>query len=265
MMIIDETLNSTKANVKRMFEQNDVEVLQQIICTAASNGAEYMDVNAAMCAQEEETLLFMMDLLDKEGMPGMSIDTADLAVARRVLLQCRTGKVLVNSVSLDRFDEELAELIARKNAGVVVLPLGIKRKAENTDAFMDNACMLIEKLECCGIARGKIFVDVLVGALCADSLSGKRSLDFLAALKKEKPDVHSICGLSNISFSLPGRSGLNAVFLALLQDRGLDSVILDSCDMVVQSALVMTKALLGNDGFLKEYIAFFRNCNLDAK
>ena len=74
------------------------------------------------------------------------------------------------------------------------------------------------------------------------------------------PQVHIICGLSNISFGLPKRKLLNRVFLAMA--KGLDTALVDPLDKDLMSTIVAARALLGEDEYCRNYISSFREGGL---
>jgi 5-methyltetrahydrofolate--homocysteine methyltransferase len=61
-----------------------------------------------------------------------------------------------------------------------------------------------------------------------------------------------------VSFGLPVRKLLNAVFLAMLVGRGLDSAIIDPCNTLTRANLLAAEALIGRDDFCTAYIGAFR-------
>ena len=44
------------------------------------------------------------------------------------------------------------------------------------------------------------------------------------------PGIHTACGLSNISYGLPGRKFLNLVFMTMAIAKGLDGAIINPLD-----------------------------------
>ncbi len=85
--------------------------------------------------------------------------------------------------------------------------------------------------------------------------------------------IKTIGGLSNVSYGLPARRILNAVFLSLAIEAGIDAVIIDPMDEVVQSVIkagdkglpfqeetfkLAKQALLGEDAYCANFIKAFR-------
>ena len=61
------------------------------------------------------------------------------------------------------------------------------------------------------------------------------------------PVVHTICGLTNLSYGLPKRKLINRTFLVTAIGRGLDPVILDPTDNHLFGALKAALALISKN------------------
>jgi 5-methyltetrahydrofolate corrinoid/iron sulfur protein methyltransferase len=75
---------------------------------------------------------------------------------------------------------------------------------------------------------------------------------------QDYPGVHTVCGLSNISYGLPNRKLINRTFLAAAIASGLDSAILDPTDRDLFSAFTTAVMVMGRDEFCLDYIKAFR-------
>ena len=84
-----------------------------------------------------------------------------------------------------------------------------------------------------------------------------------------------IGGLSNVSFGLPARSLLNAAFLKLAIESGIDAAIIDPTDELIKTVLdgndlpqepftLAKSALLGEDAYSMNYIKAFREGKLNS-
>ena len=77
-------------------------------------------------------------------------------------------------------------------------------------------------------------------------------------LTRKKLGVHTICGLSNVSFGLPERKILNRTFAAMAIGHGLDAAICNPMDEDLASALVAADTLAGRDEYCERYLDRFR-------
>jgi 5-methyltetrahydrofolate--homocysteine methyltransferase len=72
-----------------------------------------------------------------------------------------------------------------------------------------------------------------------------------------------MCGLSNVSFSLPKRHLVNRTFLALAMRAGLSGAIVDPLDKKLMGTLRSTNMLLGRDPFCRTYLKSYREGKLE--
>ncbi len=90
-------------------------------------------------------------------------------------------------------------------------------------------------------------------------------VEAIKMIRAEFPNVHITSGLSNISYGMPYRRGINMQFLCLTMNAGMDSAILDPLDPFMQTVIYATDALLGNDDYCMEYLTAYREGLLPVK
>jgi len=127
---------------------------------------------------------------------------------------------------------------------------------------MKLVAQLVEAVQDYGIGKDKLFIDPLVVPIGTDQNQGKMFLETIKKIKETYPGVRTICGLSNISFGMPGRRLLNRAFMALCVGYGLDAAIIDPLDEELMSILFASQALMGCDEFCMDYISAFRSGKL---
>ena len=112
-------------------------------------------------------------------------------------------------------------------------------------------------MKAAGFPEEDLYFDPLVRPVSTEPGQAKEfhgSIPLIKALG----NVKTICGLSNISFGLPNRSLINASFLSMAIERGLDAAIVDPLDGRLMSSLSASRALLGLDEYCGDYIRAFR-------
>jgi 5-methyltetrahydrofolate--homocysteine methyltransferase len=158
------------------------------------------------------------------------------------------GKALVNSVTVeDERMEVILPLVKRHNAAIIALPNDEteipedpKRRVELAKKFVDTATSKY------GIALEDIVIDPLAMPIGADSLHADRTMDAIAMIADEI-GVNMTLGASNVSFGMPDRHTLNAVFLPMAMRAGLTSAIMDARTPQVVTAVKGADLMLGND------------------
>ena len=88
-------------------------------------GADYLDINTALCAEKElETMLWVIGLAMEHSACGIMIDSPSTTVLKEAMAACKGRKLIVNSFTITDRREEIAPLLADSGAGVVGMPVG---------------------------------------------------------------------------------------------------------------------------------------------
>ena len=143
----------------------------------------------------------------------------------------------------------------------------------NAAERVQNAKAMIEEALKRNIELSDIFVDLLVFPISVDSTFGTDYLNAVADLRQEfGQEIHIIGGLSNVSFGLPKRKLINAVFTKLAIQNGADGGIIDpvqtsieeilALDLNDPSAAIAADMLMGHDEFCVRYLQAFRSNKL---
>lgn len=103
-----------------------------------------------------------------------------------------------------------------------------------------------------------IFVDPLVQPVSVDGLFGLEFINTIEKIRETFPGIHTACGLSNISYGLPGRKYLNRTFMIQAIAKGLDGAIINPMDKGMMASILMGEVLAGKDDFCMNYLKGFR-------
>jgi len=171
-------------------------------------------------------------------------------------LSAYQGKALVNSVNGEKHKlEEVLPLVKEHGAAVIGLTMddnGIPKEAEKR---LEIARLIVDRAEQAGIPREDVIIDPLAMAISADDQAGIETIKALRLIRDEL-GVNQTLGLSNISFGLPERTSINAVFLAMAVLNGLTCPISDPTVWEMRRATLLTDLLLGKDEFCMNYLSF---------
>ncbi len=261
MIIVGEKLNSSIPSVLRAFEARDEEFVRTLAKRQVAGGAEYLDINAAACLDEElSVLLWAAKLAGEETGAKLMLDSPSADVIRAAMRELSLRDVIINSITLEseRF-EGMIEVVSEYKTRIVALPIddgGIPEEAEHR---FELSAKLIEKLRAAGVADDDIFLDILVQTLGTDSGSGLAALRTIQMVRKAFPSVHITGGLSNISFGLPKRAVINSAFLTAAITCGLDSAIMDCVNPELRMALRAALLCNGQDEYCMDYLDCYRD------
>ena len=259
MLIIGEKINTTSKEAKEIVARKDEKALQDLAKRQVDAGASMVDVNVGTRIKtEKEDMRWAIKTIQEVVDAPCCIDSPNPKVLEAGL-KVHKGKALVNSTTAEKERlEDTLPLIKTYDCKVVALTMddeGIPEDAKNRYII---AASLIEKLSRKGLNLDDIYLDPLIRPISTDSGMGKTALEAIGKICTSFPQVHIVCGLSNVSFGLPKRSLLNRVFLAMAMAKGLDAALVDPLDKDLMSTIVAARVLLGEDEYCAGYISSFR-------
>lgn len=263
LTIIGERINSSRKRVARAIEDKEEAFIQQEARMQHEAGAAYIDVNAgAFVGKEAEYLPWLVRTVQAAVDIPLCLDSPNPDALKAALREHR-GTPLINSVTLEpRRMDAVVPLVKEYSCGVVAMTVDSTQVPAEAEKKFDIAVRLVEALTGAGIKAEDIYVDPVVQPVSVADAAGAATLGAYSRIRARLPDVHILCGLANVSFQLPNRSLLNAVFLAMAMAAGIDTAIIDPCDNALTATLAAAGALLGRDEFCMRYINAYREGKL---
>jgi 5-methyltetrahydrofolate--homocysteine methyltransferase len=259
MLIIAERINSSRKAIAQAIADGDRAFIQSEAKAQASAGANYIDVNAGTFVGEEAAKLkWVVEAVQEATELPLTIDSPDPEVIKAVLpLVKRTP--MINSITLEQSRVEgVLPLVLEYRTKVIALCQAEQMMAETADQKAELAGQLVERLAGAGVPRDDIYIDPLVYPLSTNPNSAAATLDAIGEIMKRFQGVHTICGLTNVSYGLPARKLVNRAFLAAAIARGLDAAIIDPTDKLLFAMLKAATLVAGKDDYCMEYICAFR-------
>lgn len=252
MIVIGETLNSSIPKTYMAFDAWDEPRILAIIDAQVQAGADYLDINTAMLREQETDCMCRVIALARRHAAdvGIMIDSQNPKTVFAAMELCRDCPVILNSATMDAAFDPILALAAECGCGLVCMP----EPASDADVIVSRGAALAEKATRMGVKADKLYMDALAASTAADDMAGRRLLDTIAGLRAALPDSHILCGISNLSFGMPNRPVLNAAGLCMAAAKGLDSVILNAANPLMQETLAAVKLLAGEDSFGLAYI-----------
>lgn len=263
MLIVGERINASRKSIAKAIERRDTSFIQKEAKIQDEAGADYIDLNAALYEdQEAEYFRWIVEAVQNVTEKPLSIDSADPATIKSVISLVKKAPI-INSTTLEpsRLDRILP-LVKEYGAKVIGLCQSEKVIPKTLSEKMELADQLVQKLLQSNIPLGDLYIDPLIFPLAADTSSAQVALEAIEMIMKVFPDVHTICGLSNVSHGLPQRKLVNRTYLTAAVSHGLDAVILDPTDKELYSSLKASIMVAGRDEFCTEYIKAFREGRL---
>jgi 5-methyltetrahydrofolate--homocysteine methyltransferase len=259
MLIVGELINASRSKIRGAIENQDKESIQQIAKEQAANGADYIDVNAGVfVGKETEYLKWLVTTVQEAVDSPCCIDSPDPG-AIEAALSVHRGTPMINSISMEkeRYDA-LMPIIAGTDYKIVALCMSDAGMPETADARMSIAEELVTNLEKNQIPLENIYVDPLVQPVSTNDNYGTEFLNSIERIKTQFSGIHTVCGLSNISYGLPERMLLNQTFMVMAITKGLDGAIINPLDKKMMAAIISAETLAGKDEWCAEYLQAYR-------
>jgi 5-methyltetrahydrofolate--homocysteine methyltransferase len=267
VIIVGERINSTRKQIGPALEARDEALLLREAKEQWAAGSHYLDVNTATLMEGEPAAMEWMARLIQDNIPSalVSFDSPNPR-ALEAGLRVHRGRPLLNSITAEEQRiREVLPLIREHRPRVIALTMDDEGLHRDAQKRFEIGARLIELVEGAGIAPDDIFVDPLVFPVSAEPDAGQIALDIMDKLKVAYPGVHTICGLSNVSFGLPIRKQVNQVFMVMAMTRGLDAVIVDPLDARMMANILTARMLLGQDPGCRGYLTAYREGRLSLE
>jgi len=266
MIIVGEKLNSTLKAIRPAMEKRDEKKIIDLATRQYNAGSTYIDLNAAMFGEAEVEIMEWLVETVQGALPApLAFDSPNPEAIKRAFMVNKNPKPMINSITAEkeRFDG-LAPILSEYEASVVALCMDDSGMPETIDGRLKIADNLIESLTKLGVKLSDIYIDPMVRPVGTGPHYGIVALETIRGVKAKFPEVHIMCGLSNISFGLPARKLVNQVFLVSAMTAGLDGAILDPLDKKLMSLLYAAEAVLGIDEYCVNYLEKFREGEIEA-
>jgi len=260
MIIIGELINASRKQIAPAIENKDADTIQKIAKDERENGADFIDVNAGVfVGKESDYLKWLVTTVQETVEAPCCIDSPD-PKAIETALSVHKGIPMINSISLEKERyEALLPVVSGTECKVVALCMSDKGMPETTDDRVSIADELINNLLKNNVPLDNIYVDPLVQPVSTKDSYGIEFLDAIEKIINKFPGVHTICGLSNISFGLPERKFLNQTFMVMAITKGLDAAIVNPLDKGMMAKIVAAETLAGKDEYCSQYLQAWRD------
>ena len=257
--IIGERINPTgRKKLAAEMASGDFSTVERDATAQVEAGASMLDVNAGIPLADEpqilqDTIKLVQSLVDVP----LAIDSS-IVEALEKGCEAYKGKPLINSVTGEEERLEVVLPIVKKyNAAVVAISNDETGISEDPNVRFDVAKKIIQRAQDHGIPKEDIVVDPLVMPIGALNGAGKQVFHILNRLRDEL-GVNSTCGASNISFGLPNRHGMNAIFLAMASGAGMTSAIMNPLHEPEVQGIMASDVLNGVDPDCLRWIKKYR-------
>jgi len=232
MILIGESINVVSKTIGPAMKERNPKPIQDLAKSQARAGADYLDINIGPARKAGDELMdWVVNTVQEVTDLPLSLDTTN-PVAMEAGLKVHKGKVLINSISVVRMEEELP-MVKKYGADFIGLLWGREGMPRDADERAMIAVELMTTANAMGIPSESIWLDPIVTPVVnIESNQAKPCMEFMSSLGDVAPGCKSAIGLSNVSNGAPAelRPWLNRTYMTMLMKYGLYSAIVDAFD-----------------------------------
>ena len=256
--VIGERINPTgKKRFQQALREHDLDYIAACALEQQDAGAEILDVNVGLPGLDEpELMAAAVKAIQAVCDLPLQIDSSDPR-AIEAGLRAVNGRAIVNSVNGEEAVlESILPLCRKYGAAVVGLCLDSGGVPQSWQERAAIARRILRAAERHGIPREDVFIDCLTLTVSAQQ---NQAVETLRAVRyvREELGLHTVLGVSNISFGLPAREIVTQSFLAQALYAGLDFPIVNPNQRPIMDAIAAHRVLTGEDRDSAAYIARF--------
>ncbi len=256
--VIGERINPTgKKRFQQALREGDIDYIVQRAIEQQDAGADILDINVGLPGIDEpgmmtKTVKAVQAVVD---LP-LQIDSSD-PLAIEAGLRAVNGRAIVNSVNgSDEVLDAVLPLCKKYGAAVVGLCLDGNGIPQTWQERVNIARHILDKALQYGLKKQDVLIDCLTLTVSAQQEQARETLRAVRCVSEEL-GLHTVLGVSNISFGLPARENVTVNFLIQAMGAGLDFPIVNPNQRAIMDAVASFRALSGEDRDCEGYIRRF--------
>ncbi len=245
--VIGERLNPTgKPKLKEALKTGNSDYICREAVAQEQSGAHLLDVNTGLPGiDESEAMVMAMTAAQSVSSLPLVLDSANPSVLEKALF-LYDGIPVINSVNGKQESMEQVLPLVKKYGGMpVCLLLDESGIPETPEERLKIADMIVRRAEEYGIKKEKLIFDALTMTVATDPKNGDITLQCVKKLSDQ--GFFTVLGVSNISYGLPNRDRVNAMFLGAAINSGLSAAIINPASECARTVLADSAACGGFD------------------
>ena len=261
MIIIGEKINGAIPSIKQAIADRDSELIKARAIAQAEAGADYIDCAPSTSTDlEYDSMLWLLGLIQEVTDKPVCIDSPNPRLLARVLEEGHVRRPgMVNSVSEEGDKcEVIFPLVAGTDWNVVGLTCDNSGIPADPEKKIEIAKRIIDKADKYGVRLSNLHIDPCVMALSTMPTSMKDFERCIIGIHEYAPEVKVTGAISNISFEMPARKYINSNCMAYAIRAGLNSAIMDPCNMEMMATIYACEALCMTDKGGRKYNRAYR-------
>lgn len=262
-VLIGERINPFgKGPIKEGMISGNMEPIRQEAIKQVEAGADILIVSVAAFGVDENVIFpkAVETVMNAVDVPICLESRNPVALEKALQLGC--GKPIISSVNGEKeLLDNLLPLVKKYDTSLVILASDSNGIPNNSQKRVQILTDIRDKAKEMGIGPERLVADCIAESSAVNSMAGLLTMETMRMVRKDL-GINFVLGASNVSFGLPDRPVINAVFLALAINAGLNSAIVNAAKM--KPYIMATDLMLGLDPKARRYTTYFRKMKSQA-
>jgi len=256
-ILIGEKINPFgKGPIKEALISGNMEPVRDEAIKQVEAGADVLIISVAAFGIDEVVTLpkATQAVMEAADVPICIESRNPVALEKALQLGC--GKPIISSVTGEAIHlDQLLPLVKKYNTTFVALASDSSGVPGTAERRLEIITDIVKRADGLGIDRANIIVDCVAESSAVNSNAATITLEAMDMVK-QLWGLNLILGASNVSFGLPSRTVINAVFLSLAVSRGLTLAIVNA--KLMKPYIMAADLLMGKDNRARRYTAYCR-------
>jgi len=257
IVLIGERINPfSKGPLKEAMKSGDMEPIRAEALRQVEDGADILMVSVAAFGLDENVVLPQVTeaIIKTVDVPLCLESRNPLAIEKTLHLGC--GKPIISSVTGEEAVlKDILPLIKKYHTSLVILASDTSGIPNQAVKRLEIISLIIEKAKGMGIGIEHLIADCVAESSAVNPMAAIITLETMKRVR-EQWGMNMVLGASNVSFGLPSRAVINAVFLSLAAQAGLTSAIVNA--KMMKPYILASDLLMGRDHRARRYTGYYR-------
>jgi 5-methyltetrahydrofolate--homocysteine methyltransferase len=257
IVLIGERINPFgKGPLKEAMKSGDMEPIRAEALKQVEAGADILMVSVAAFGIDENMVLPQVtEAIKKTVDVPLCLESRNpLALEKTLQLGC--GKPIISSVTGEEaMLERILPLVKQYKTALVILASDVSGIPNNAAKRVDIISTIVKKAQEAGIGVEDLLADCVAESSAVNPIAAIVTLETMKKVR-EQWGMNMVLGASNVSFGLPSRTVINAVFLSLAAQAGLTSAIVNA--RLMKPYILAADLLMGRDHRARRYTGYCR-------
>jgi 5-methyltetrahydrofolate--homocysteine methyltransferase len=257
-VLIGEKINPFgKGPIKDALISGDMGPIRDEAVKQVEAGANILIISVAAFGIDEAVILPIVtqSVMEAVDVPLCLESRNPVALENTLSLGC--GKPIISSVTGEASHlDQLLPIASKYQTSFVALASDSSGVPSTAEKRVEIIARIVEKARDIGIGIENVIADCVAESSAVNSSAALITLETIEMVRRQW-GLNLVLGASNVSFGLPSRTVINAVFLSLAVSRGLTSAIVNA--KLMKPYIMAADLLMGRDSRARRYTTYCRN------